>query len=93
MGERGDIDNRVKTAIDALKMPAQQNQVPHGPQKGEDPFFVLMDDDRTVTHLEVETDRLLLPREEWESDETRARLVISVEVRPTSTNGRNVGYA
>ena len=93
LGERGDVDNRVKTAIDALTMPQNANQVPQGPQNGEDPFFVLMDDDRAVTHLEVETDRLLLPRENWESDETRARLVISVDVRPYITTPRNVGFA
>lgn len=95
-GDRGDTDNRVKSAIDALSMPANSSQVPFPPDKenGEDPFFVLLDDDKRITHLEVETDRLLLPREVWENDESsRARLIISVEIRPYYTTTFNVSFA
>ncbi len=55
---------------------------PIGPQEGEDPFFVLLDDDRQITHLEVETDVALEPNKCDPSDESFVRLFISVEIRP-----------
>src|SRR5262249_14591434 len=61
-----DIDNRIKTVIDALTVPLSKYGAPLGldgkplpPQEGEMPLFVLLDDDRQITHLEVETDALL----------------------------------
>src|SRR5262249_4888810 len=62
-----DIDNRIKTVIDALTMvlhkqgtlvDKQGNKLT--PSAEEDPFFVLLDDDRQITHLEVETDNALV---------------------------------
>lgn len=57
----GDIDNRVKTLLDALSAPAQANQVPPSMRSTSptDPKYVLLDDDRLVTRLNVETERLL----------------------------------
>lgn len=57
----GDIDNRVKTLLDALSAPAQLTQVPTDmrPTSPTDPKFVLLDDDKLVTRLNVETERLL----------------------------------
>jgi hypothetical protein len=81
-------DNRIKTVIDALAMPPPKQGLPledgklFGPQEGEDPFFVLLDDRRRITHLEVETDTALEPDERNLTDECFVRLVISVEIRP-----------
>ena len=91
-----DIDNRVKTLIDALVMPsvAQGSPLKDGkpfpPQEGEEPFFVLLDDDRQITHLEIETDTAL----EADSceDESFVRLVISVEIRPYIVSLFNLGF-
>jgi hypothetical protein len=59
----GDIDNRLKTLLDALKVPAEANALPKGaaPIPGETYFFCLLDDDNLVTRLDVATDRLLEP--------------------------------
>jgi hypothetical protein len=59
----GDIDNRLKTLLDALKVPSEPKDLPPDvtPQAGEQPFFCLLRDDRLVTRLSVETDRLLEP--------------------------------
>ena len=52
-----DLDNRIKTVIDALCIPPpkQGSPIKDGvalpPQDGEDPFFCLLDDDRQVTTL------------------------------------------
>jgi hypothetical protein len=58
----GDIDNRLKTLLDALKVP-DPNALPTGaaPALDQDPFFCLLADDNLITHLSVETDRLLEP--------------------------------
>jgi hypothetical protein len=58
----GDIDNRIKTLLDSLKVP-ETNALPSGaaPTPGYDPFFCLLEDDALITKLAVETDRLLLP--------------------------------
>lgn len=78
----GDIDNRIKTVLDALRRPRHANEIPTPPRKNEKPFFVLLEDDRQVTHLEVETDRLLVPTTRNPDDAALAHLIISVDVRP-----------
>ncbi len=57
----GDIDNRLKTLLDALKMPKEPNAIPRDdvPEEGEVPFFCLLEDDNLITKLSVNTDRLL----------------------------------
>jgi hypothetical protein len=56
----GDLDNRLKTLIDALRMPQQGNEIPKGIEHAhEDPLPVLLQDDSMLTRINVETDRLL----------------------------------
>jgi len=57
----GDIDNRLKTLFDALKVPSEPTALPVGaaPQPDETPFFVLLEDDSLITRVNVEVDRLL----------------------------------
>ena len=87
----GDIDNRLKTLIDTLRMPQVINEVPSPPVSGEDPFFVLLDDDRQITHLEVETDSALdAPQPD---DRSYARIVITVELRPYDVSMFNLSFA
>jgi hypothetical protein len=59
----GDIDNRLKTLLDALSMPSQPTALPTGvePLDDETPFFCVLEDDRLITKLTVQTDRLLEP--------------------------------
>lgn len=75
-----DIDNRIKTLIDALKMP-RPSELPTGaaPAADENPFFVLLSDDNLVTHLSVETDVLLEPTDP-QLDDLDSRCVISVKL-------------
>jgi len=60
ISQGGDIDNRLKTLLDSLKIP-ENNALPSGvlPSGDEDPFYCLLEDDRLVTKLSVSTDRLL----------------------------------
>jgi hypothetical protein len=57
----GDIDNRIKTLLDALKVPDsnQGRQAIIGTP--ETPFHCLLEDDNLITRLSVRTDHLLEP--------------------------------
>lgn len=93
-----DIDNRMKTLVDALRMPSlgqgppmrDGNVLP--PSDDEKPFFVLLDDDRRITHLEVETDADLAPAPAG-TDESYVRMVITVDVRPTTFLMDNLSFS
>lgn len=83
----GDIDNRIKTLLDGLRIP-KANEIPEGdrPQEGENPFFCLLEDDALVTHISVTTDRLL----EF-NDPKEVVLLISVKVHVTQPLMHNIG--
>ena len=59
----GDIDNRMKTLFDALRMPQTPDELParDAPGPDEDPFFCVLEDDSLVTEVTVATDVLLAP--------------------------------
>jgi hypothetical protein len=59
----GDIDNRIKTFLDALKMPNEPQDIPQGalPSADEHPLFCLLEDDNLITGLNIKTDRWLEP--------------------------------
>lgn len=59
----GDIDNRLKTLFDALAMPSQLNAMPGSiqPSDGETPFFCVLEDDKLITKVSVQTHWLLEP--------------------------------
>jgi hypothetical protein len=85
----GDIDNRVKTLLDALRVPVAQ-EIPAGdsPRPGEAPFHCLLEDDALVAKLSVDTER-------WLEDvpENHVMLVIHVNTRPTRGTWGNIGLA
>lgn len=79
----GDIDNRLKTLFDALQRPQRPQEIPAGwdPTEDERPLHCLLDDDRLITRVDVDTARWLVP-----GDPDEIRLVINVELwthRPT----------
>jgi hypothetical protein len=84
----GDIDNRLKTLFDGLRMPKTEDEIPKGDVPGEDetPFFCLLEDDVLITALSVRTDRLLAANTPDE-----VLLLIRVEVRATRTSFVNLG--
>jgi len=90
----GDIDNRIKTLLDGLRKPNNAMELTGNetPQDGEDPFYVLLEDDKLVTSLSVETDTLLDPEPDSGSDARRVRLVITVNIRPYNTTMFNLSF-
>jgi hypothetical protein len=77
----GDIDNRIKTLLDALSIPKSQDAYDlRRPEPDEQPFFCLLEEDKLITKLSIETDQLL---EFVTTDKLAdARLVITVRLRP-----------
>ena len=57
----GDIDNRLKTLFDALRMPSkgEVQKLGGAVAQDEDPLHVLLQDDALIHRVNVETDRLL----------------------------------
>ena len=92
----GDIDNRVKTLIDALRRPRNQTELVGNdatPREDEDPFFVLLEDDKQVSHLLVEADTLLIPPCETDASASQAKVVVTVEIRPYYVTTFNLSLA
>jgi hypothetical protein len=85
----GDIDNRLKTLFDALRLPHNQDEALGDPGPGESPLFCLMEDDKLITHLAVTTDILLEP----EKQKNDVRLIITVRIKPTAVTMANIPYA
>lgn len=76
----GDIDNRLKTLLDALRIPeAAENYAASPPPAGMDTLYVLLEDDKLITRVSVETDRLLAP---VSGDTADVRLVLHVKIKP-----------
>jgi hypothetical protein len=87
IGHGGDIDNRIKTLFDALRVP-NTAELPQGemPAEDEEPFYCLLQDDALVTTLSVRTD-------EWleQGDPRDVLLVIHVNVKPTRAIWATIG--
>jgi hypothetical protein len=76
----GDLDNRIKTLFDALRIPQDDNEVRGFEPEGESKTYAcLLEDDKLITGFRVTTDRLLEPAKS-ESEENHVRLIINVEV-------------
>jgi len=84
----GDIDNRLKTLFDALRMPKEEQEIPNGDISGENenPFFCLLEDDNLITKVAVTTDRLLKPCE----DPSFVNLLITVRTKLTKMSWNNM---
>ncbi len=84
----GDLDNRLKTLFDALRMPLEASEVPAG--CGRDDVFCLLEDDSLISHVSVTADRLLEPPEPGHEN-ADVDLRIRVEVRSTEPIWGNLG--
>jgi len=85
----GDIDNRIKTLLDALRVPSDQNEIKgFTPQTDEDPFYCLLEDDRLVSGFCVTMDRLL--RDAPDDNANRVHLTINVKMRASVTTNLNM---
>src|ERR1035437_3593923 len=86
----GDLDNRLKTLFDALRVPHSENELPPNatPSDDEKPLRCLLEDDSLITGHSVTTDRLLLPS----GMEHHVRLIIQVQIEPMVRGEGNLGF-
>jgi hypothetical protein len=89
--QSGDIDNRLKTLLDALKVPNHPNALPDNETQREDekPFFCLLEDDSLITKVSVSTDRLLDPVQE----PSEVVLLIHVKTKQLQVMVATIGMA
>lgn len=87
----GDIDNRLKTLLDALTIPQHESQIPTGwnPTDDQKPFFCLLEDDRLVSGLSIETERWL---NSDAASNSEVVLLIRVETRTSRKTFENVDF-
>ena len=85
----GDLDNRIKTLLDGLKIPNHKNALPKDGslEKDPDPLYCLLEDDRLITRLDIKSDRLLDPY----ANHDEVVLLIHVHTRPTIGTVHNLG--
>lgn len=85
----GDLDNRLKTLLDALRLPKDRHEIPESftPQPDECPLFCLLEDDCLVTSIKISAGLLLNSK----VDKSDVHLVIHVSVRGPDREIINVG--
>lgn len=90
VGEGGDLDNRVKTLFDGLRVP-KLNEVdpPASGAESNEITYCLLEDDALVTDFSVRTDRLLTHPGAAES---QVLLIIDVAVRVSHLTSDNLGF-
>ena len=86
--KNGDIDNRLKTLFDALRMPHSGQEVgTESPRPDEDPFYILLQDDEAIADVSVTTDRLLQVPPEHQHTGEYVVLVVNVKLQPRQRSG------
>ena len=85
ISQGGDIDNRIKVLLDALRMPTTDEQVNNPPELDE--IYCLMESDTLVSRLDVDTDRLLVPQTDKAHE---VHLVIEVSLNVLQVGQHNM---
>jgi hypothetical protein len=88
MAEGGDLDNRIKTLFDGLRVPLP-HEVEQPTTESDAVTFCLLEDDALVTDFAVRTDRLLTHPGAGESE---VLLVIDVVVNVSHLTSLNLGF-
>jgi hypothetical protein len=81
----GDVDGRIKTLFDGLRMINNANELPPGavPDADENPFFCLLEDDELISNVAINTSRLLLLPGSKTINKSDVYLQITVRLNPT----------
>ena len=89
--DSGDLDNRVKTLVDSLRMPRNKDEIPdiQPPTDEEDGLFCLLEDDSFISSLSVQRDLLLAPRK---PSSNYAKVTIRVAIDSYMPDGFDLGF-
>lgn len=83
--EGSDLDNRIKTLFDSLRMPSGAQELGGAkPEGDDDPFFCLLEDDRLIHNVNIVTDKLLVPAC---AGETASECVAVIHVHVKTSEG------
>jgi hypothetical protein len=83
--EQGDIDGQLKTLFDAFRRPCDIGEAGgNTPTDDENPFFVLLQDDKLISEVHVTTDQLLLLPGHRETKATDAYITIHAKLNHTT---------
>ncbi|MBN2676406.1 MAG: hypothetical protein JXR30_04110 [Alphaproteobacteria bacterium] len=83
---RADIDNRMKTLLDALRRPQDIHEVPEDAQRGQR-IYTLLDDDHLVTKITVNTSHWLANRNPED-----LLIIITVNIRASRGTLENLDF-
>lgn len=94
---RTDVDNRMKTLLDALRSPQNEHEIGENTPKNMGPIYTLLDDDHLVTKISVNTSHLLTPElfnipMHAEDGEDKVFMVVDVNVRVAEGNLENLPF-
>jgi hypothetical protein len=88
----GDIDNRILTLSDGLRLPRGEREIAYANQQTDfprtDPIFCLLEDDSLITRWNVRTDQLLAPASGGAASDVR--LVIDVVIKAARLTWSNL---
>ncbi len=83
-----DLDARLKTVFDALRIPANLSETGDmKPQEGENPFFCLLADDKLISEVSINTGQLLMLPGRQEINANDAFLVIRIQINHVNPTG------
>jgi hypothetical protein len=88
----GDLDNRLKTLLDALQVPEVTDGLPSVVEPGYDPIYCLLQNDNQITAINVVTDRILTPIQDDEHKDD-VLLVIHVHLYRGTNAALDYGIA
>ncbi|WP_281978797.1 hypothetical protein [Pseudorhizobium flavum] len=87
----GDLDNRIKTLLDALRLPQNSDEISGDPSEEDTPFFCLLRDDALIESLSIKADALLQPIAAVPNSND-ARLVIEVQITPYTSTWTSMSF-
>jgi hypothetical protein len=74
----GDLDGRIKTLFDSLKMPDAKDPNYAGDKPTADPLYVVLEDDALISDISIKSGRLLGNRTK---DRHAVRLTIDITIK------------
>jgi hypothetical protein len=83
----GDIDGRIKTLFDGLRMPSKGEMAAAGTDPIPQPFYALLEEDTLISGFQVKTARLLTKPS---ADIKEVRLVVGVTIKAVHVRGYNL---
>jgi hypothetical protein len=87
----GDLDNRLKTLFDALRMPHDVSELSGiVPSRSDERMYCLLEDDSLITHVSISTQQLLEPI--GTEHPSTVELLIRVTVQSTYPMWANLGF-